>query len=83
VADTWDTQSHEDVVEQAHVAGAVEDRRDMCLGHGGRARDVIFMAVSVVEPQNHPALLTSGSQLGLASKHGGGSSRKNRMRHVA
>jgi hypothetical protein len=40
-----------------HVAGTIEVWRDRCLGCGGCARIAILMAVSVVEPQNHPTLL--------------------------
>jgi hypothetical protein len=47
VADTWDTHSHEDVVERVvgHVANAIEDWRDTCPRCGGRACGAILIVV--------------------------------------
>jgi hypothetical protein len=39
-----------------HVAGAIENWWDTCLGRGGHACGALLTVVSVVEPQNHPAL---------------------------
>jgi hypothetical protein len=60
------------------VAGAIEDWRDMYPWRGGRARTVILTVVSVVEPQNHLTLRTTGFWPGLVSKLGGGGSGENR-----
>jgi hypothetical protein len=39
-----------------HVADAVADWRDTCLGHGGHICCMLPTEVSMVEPQNHLAL---------------------------
>jgi hypothetical protein len=39
-----------------HVADVVADWQDTCLGCGGCTHGALLTAVSVIEPQNHPAL---------------------------
>lgn len=69
--------------EPDHVAGAVVDPWGVCPGCGGCVWSTLPTDVSVVEPQNHPAIvhwLHSVWASKLGGMHG---SRENHRRHGA